>query len=347
MSNNNIGVGSLGADGIKQVFVAWTSFQRRQVSMAPHCGFELLFLPVERRVGKVRKALAYIGNGFKTLSVLIREKPSVVWIQLPQVPLMWIALLYRVFFRRDVAIVADCHNSMFRPPWSKVPFGLSLLSRCNVVVVHNEDVLETAVGLGVERCVLTVVEDPPASFPGAGQFSGLTEVPHPWFVFPASFAQDEPIYELIEAARLTPEVSVLITGNTRNCREPALIKSAPQNVHFLGFLSREDFEALIVSCEGVIAFTRFDGIQLSVCGEAVGAEKPMLISDTRTLRRQYPKGTVFVDSSDHVDISNGLRDVLKRREQLCSEMTLFHSHLVDRWKIIRGEPLMERINLSM
>jgi hypothetical protein len=328
-----------------QLYFAWTGFQRRPVSMAPHFGFDTIFMPVERRVSKIRKIMTYLKYGWRTLTTLARTRPAVVWVQLPQVPLMWVALLYRSFFRRDAVVIADCHNAMFRPPWSKVPLGLSMLARCNIVLVHNTDVLEAAVQLGVKRARMMVVEDPPASFPLVGPFLGAGDMPHPWLVFPASFAQDEPVAELIEAARMTPNVSVLITGNVRNCREPDLIDSAPANVRFLGFLSRDDFEALIVGCDAVIAFTRFDGIQLSVCGEAVGAGKPMLISDTATLRRLFPDGTVFVNSSDPVAIASGVSRLLSNHDELSEEVNRFGQNMSARWMLTRGRPLLQRIGL--
>lgn len=329
----------------QQIYFAWTGFQRRQVSMAEYCGFETIFLPVERRAGKFKKILTYLGHGWRTLTTLIRSRPSVVWVQLPQVPLMWVAIIYRDLFQHDAVVIADCHNAMFRPPWSRVPFGISMLSHCDIVLTHNADVMETAVQLGVDRARLMVVEDPPARFSWTGHFCKAADMPRPWFVFPASFAKDEPIAELLDAAGMTPEISVLITGNIRNCRDPELIDIAPANVRFLGFLSREDFEALVLDCDAVIAFTRFDGIQLSVCGEAVGAGKPMLISDTQTLRKMFPIGTVFVDSSDPIAISAGFRRVLVASDELVKEIQDFSQALTSRWIATRGNPILQKIGL--
>ncbi|GIZ52518.1 glycosyltransferase family 4 protein [Noviherbaspirillum aridicola] len=329
-----------------QLYFAWIGFQRRQISMAPHCGFETVFLPVERRAGRIAKLRNYLRNSLAMMSMMLRQRPQAVWVQLPQVPLLWWALLYRALVRRDAVVVADCHNAMFRPPWSRVPLGLSLLSRCDVVLAHNADVAQSALDLGVDPERLMVVEDPPASFLGTGSFDPGAGVPRPWFVFPASFAKDEPIAELLEAARMQPGVTVLITGNVANCKDQELIRRAPANVRFVGFLSRQDFDALMIGCDAVIAFTRFDGIQLSVCGEAVGAGKPMLISNTATLRRLFPKGTVFVDTDRAEDIAAGFTQVLERREELAAEIDKFGTEMRDHWLQTRGRPLLRRLNLG-
>jgi glycosyltransferase involved in cell wall biosynthesis len=330
---------------MKQIHVAWTTFQRRQVSMAPHCGFDLLFLPVERRSGLPAKALQYLKNAWRTLRSLRDLKADAVWVQLPQVPLMWVALFYRAVFNRRATVVADCHNKMFRPPWSRFPLGVSLLTRCDLILVHNDDVLEQAVALGIPRSRLSVVEDPPASFDKQQGCELFQEIPRPWLVFPASFAEDEPIKELLEGAAAVPELSFLITGNSRNFKEQALIDGAPDNVHFVGFLSREDFDTLITGCDAVVALTRYDGIQLSVCGEAVGAGKPMLVSDTSTLKRLFPAGSVFV-ADDPSAIASGAKELMARLPELSRAVLIQQQEITRRWFETRGSRLMTQVAAS-
>jgi hypothetical protein len=326
-----------------QLFFAWTGFQRRQVSMATLCGFETVFLPVKRRQSIVTKAWTYAKHSWTMFRLLQESRPRVVWIQLPQVPLLWVALLYKWQSNNRVVVISDCHNAMFRKPWSKFPFGLSLLSKSNVVLVHNADVEKKAIDLGIDQERLLVVEDPPASFPIGINIRLTIDLPRPWFVFPASFASDEPIMELLTAANAIPDVSILITGNLKNAKEPTLISQAPPNVRFLGFLERTQFESLIQTCDAVIAFTRLDDVQLSVCGEAVGAERPMLVSGTTTLRRQFPRGTVFVDSSEPSDIAAGMRHLHENQQQLTEEMRAFHRQFRDDWLRLKGKELAERI----
>jgi len=330
-----------------QVFIAWETFQRRQISMAPYLGFEPFFLPLERRAGKLRKLFIYLGHAWRTLEILISARPDVVWVQLPQVPLLWVALLYRRLVNCRSWVVADCHNKMFRPPWSKFPFGIRLLPHCNLVLVHNDDVFDVALSMGIPRRCLEVVEDPPAVI---GSVTGpllLKDIPRPWFVFPASFAEDEPLGELLAAAGAVPDVSFIVTGNVRDCRETGIVRSAPTNVHFAGFLSKDEFDGLISGCDAIVALTRFDGIQLSVCGEAVGAAKPMLISDTKTLRRLFPKGTVFVRSDDPAAIAAGVKQLLARLPELRETAQAQRQEISARWMTQRGMRLMELLSTAL
>lgn len=338
-------VSKASADGGDSVYIAWARFQRRQISMAGLCGFEPVFLPVQRPVSRVRKGFVYLRNAWLTWSLLRQRRPDVIWMQLPQVPLMWVALFYRFFARAKPVLVADCHNAMFRAPWSEVPMGVRLLSKCDIVIAHTDEMMKTANSLGVPSNRLIVIGDPPADIVGASTTMPALAIKRPWVVFPASFSDDEPIEEVIEAARLTPDVSVLITGDYVNLDKLQLHAKAPANARFLGFLSREDFDNLIVHCDAVIAFTRLEGLQMSVCGEAVGCQKPMLISNTRTLRRMFPVGGVFVDSANPDAIAVGLHSLITNHAALSEQAATLNAQMREAWRKSHAPSLLSRIRV--
>jgi hypothetical protein len=328
---------------MKSLYFAWTGFQRRQVSMAPHCGLEVVFIPITRKTSILSRAAAYIANGWMTFKQLRKDCVDVVWIQLPQVPLMWVALIYRALFNRSAIVIADCHNAMFRPPWSRVPFGISLLSKCDLVLVHNDEILITATKLGVSPNKMAVMEDPPATIAPTTIVSAEEASP-PTFLVPASFSPDEPIQELVAAASGCPNASFLITGHLHRLNDSSLVASAPPNVRFVGFLPLGEFDSLLAGCDAVVAFTRNEDVQLSACGEAVGAGKPMLISDTHTLRSLFPLGSVFVDSSDPDSIRAGIHRMVENLPEHTLVARNRGSAFLERWKEQRWAPLHETIH---
>lgn len=302
------------------IYFAWAGFQRRQVSMAIYCGFEIIFLPTRRPANWLRKGFSYLHNAWLTLAILRKRQPITIWMQLPQVPLMWIALFYRLFTRRKVTLIADCHNAMFRPPWSHVPLGVGLLSQCDIVLTHTNEMKNQAASLGVNADRLMVVGDPPALIaPGSNHVKTLN-CARPWIVFPASYAEDEPIIEILDAARLIPSVSILFTGDSSRLLRRGVKINIPENVSFLGYVPRTEFESLLVESDAIIAFTKLEGLQLSVCGEALGAGKPLLMSDTQTLRRLFPIGAVFVNSSEPKSIADGLKRLLAQKGDLARQI---------------------------
>ena len=244
-----------------------------------------------------------------------------VWLQIPQVPLLWAALVYRRLFDSEVRLVADCHNGMFLPRWARVPFGLSMLGHCDLVVVHNDAVLETAkeVGLPVGRTF--VLEDVPPIAPVVPCTvpSVVAGCPRPWILCPGSFSSDEPIEELLDAARLLGAGTIFMTGRASNASANGHdISSVPANVVMTGYLDLDDFNALLRHCDVVLALTKVEGIQLSVCNEALGFGKAMVASDTKLLRAMFGEAAVMVRSADPAAIASGIAEAYRQMEKYSS-----------------------------
>ena len=108
--------------------------------MAPHLG-QNVFMPVPRRTSVPQTGHYIPQNGLGMLVRLDPITPEEVWLQLPQVPLLWIGLIYRAAAGRPVKLIADCHNAMFGP--SGVPLGIGLLEDVTRSWFTNVDVLET------------------------------------------------------------------------------------------------------------------------------------------------------------------------------------------------------------
>jgi hypothetical protein len=298
----------------KQVFISWAAFQRRNVSIAPYFGIECFFLGD----GSTASLLwVYFKKFIRTLAILFAQRPDVVWVQVPPLPALTATLLYKLLAFKKVIIVADCHNSMLRPPWSTLPTALWHLNWCNLVLVHNIEQNPVIRNMGVlVQCL--VLEDAPATLDVSLNAGPKNERPR--CVFPASFAEDEPISELLAAAKKMPSVDFYITGNMRRAIGKHDLSNISDNVHLTGFLSLKDFDSLFSSSDVVIGLTRFDGIQLSVCNEAVGAGKPMVLSDTTILRSLFSRGAIFVDSNSSDDIARGCKAALDNKELLAKDV---------------------------
>lgn len=296
----------------RAIYLAWAAFQRRQVSMADLVGFDCVFLPMAYKgASHLRRAWFYLSLAWRTLQLLRQRRPPVLWLQLPQLPLLWVALFYRFFFDRQVELVADCHNAVFRPPWSALPMGVAMLSRCTAVLVHNRDVHVQALQMGVPADRLRVLEDvPPLRANGAlpPVPAAFKDRPHPWVLYAGSLSSDEPVAEVLQAAHLLSAGVMAITGRLSNAaRNGHNIERTPANVVFTDYVPVADFDALLMHCDVVLALTRLDGIQLSVCNEALGFGRPMVVSDTPLLRELFGSAGVMVDSSNPASIARGMR----------------------------------------
>ena len=326
----------------QQMFVAWVRFQRRQVSMRSYFGFELVFLPIPE-ISRLAKPVFYFLRTLQTLALLAYTRPDVVWVQLPQPPLLAAALMYRRLFRRTARIVADCHNPLFAPPWSRWPRLRARLNASDVVLAHNHEVVARAQKLGVLPSRIRVLVDAPADLGTAGPTTVASNPPY--FLFMTTFSPEEPIAELFAAARLAPELRFVLTGDLRRGRGRHPIDESPANLHLAGYLPLEELEPLIHGATAVLGLTRNPDEQLSSAAEALGAGRPLVLSDTPTLRSLHRKGAVFIDVNDPKSIVAGCRRALENNEQLSAAAVALRGEWIDRWRA-QAEGLRRELVLS-
>jgi len=326
------------------IYVAWIDFQRRQDSICKLLDIECKYFPVARSAGLLRKLIGYVKNIFLTVSFVGMRKPSVVWVQVPQTPALGAVLMAKWLFRLHLVVVADCHNAMFRKPWSTFPFSKFLLNASDFILVHNDDVRDAAKDFIVHPNKILVVPDAPAVFDANGLESftanqglafhdGKREFSA---IFPASWAADEPINELIEAIQRIEDVTLLITGRPKMALAKSL--SNDDKVKLTGYLSVNDFDTLLLGADFIFALTRHNDVQLSVCGEALGAGKPLICSDTPTLRRLYTDVAVFA-TNDAEGLSLAIVEMKERYSSLSRIAKENGERLAEKWMTQYGRKL--------
>ncbi|NIV10321.1 MAG: glycosyltransferase [Aliifodinibius sp.] len=150
--------------------------------------------------------------------------------------------------------------------------------------------------------------------------------------FVSTFAKDEPLDAVLEAARSLPDVNFYITGNKQ--KKPAsFFEDAPPNVTFTGFLDPDqEYPGLLRAVDAVMVLTtRNHTLQLGGC-EAASVGKPLITSDWPYLKEVFPKGTVYVsDSAD--SIVEGIRQVEKNYTQLAVDIVQLREEGQQEWTL--------------
>jgi glycosyltransferase involved in cell wall biosynthesis len=278
----------------RQMYIAWVRFQRRPGTMRDYFGYQLYFLPSLANNIVVKVLLSYPIQTIRTLYLVMTRKPDVLWIQAPPNFLAHIVWFARLLRGGNMTIVADMHNSALSPLWLTIPFTRQVLKRFDVVLVHNAAVVKAAIALGISPERLRVLEDQMPSFedapkpPQAGSRRCI--------VMPCSFYKDEPVSNVIEAARSLPDIDFFITGNRDRAEKQGYLENVPSNVTFTGYLQNAEYDQMILTCTGMLCLTTEEDVQLSSASEALGVGKPMIISDTPVLRSLFCSG-LFIDNS--------------------------------------------------
>ena len=191
------------AEQDRQLFVIWKSFQRRPETLASYFGIKVEYV-TSGFSSKILKGLDYLVKAVKTIRLLHRNRPEVVWVQVPPTFIPHLVLAWRRVMAPSMVVILDCHNAVIRPPWSRIPFLCWALRSADLSLAHNADVIGPLQDLGAPNDRVMVLEDRSAGLSEgpAGKAERVDGGP-PLVLVPCSFAKDEPIGTT--AGRGTPD----------------------------------------------------------------------------------------------------------------------------------------------
>lgn len=285
---------------------------------------------------------------FKTIKFLIRNKNSLFFCQNPSIVLCTIVCALKYFFKYRV--VVDRHSNFkfhtiksINPKWIMFHLlsGFTIKS-ADITIVTNEylrEYIDNKGGCGF------VLQDKLPSLDSSKKQVDLNGVIN--FVFISTFSDDEPIFEIVEAARMVgPKFHVYITGSYKKFKEiDSLISCLPGNVTLTGFISEEDYQSLLSSAEIIIVITEQEYTLTCGAYEAVALGKPMILGNTRTIKEYFHKGAVYTDpkASEITDsMFFSVEHIQKNREQVEDLKNILRKDWEARFK-----NLLQEVNLFL
>lgn len=308
------------------LFIVWRVFQRRSESLAAAFNLTVKYYSFGwEEKSRWHKAYSYIAKTALTLRDLFRSRPRVLFVQLPPTPVLYIAAIYCRL--TGCKLVADCHNAMIYSRWLSWPFARYLLTTANTLLVHNKDVEEYAKKLGLDAVTL---HDPLPSFSSSsdqGVESRFQFMEGDYVIVPWSFAPDEPVAELIDAAASMPEVNFVMTWFAE--RLPVARTSLPENLVLTGYLDDSDFTAVFAQATAALVLTTREGTQPSGATEAIALGVPLILSDLGTTRRLYDDMPIYVANTAD-GIRSGIQQALTERNALKEKVWAFRGTLIQR-----------------
>ncbi|WIB16064.1 glycosyltransferase [Curtobacterium sp. MCPF17_050] len=256
-----------------------------------------------------------------TWAILLRERPKLIVVMQPP-PLSLIAISPYVLMRRPV-VVGDLHSGVFFDPkwsWAK-RWVLRFLKKHGGAIVPNLDLADFCEAAGVSvrvshgniAEVVPVVNDTATSVVPEGPFA----------LVPFTYARDEPIAALLDAARLVPTVTWVLTG-----RAPDSVKAAaPSNVVFTGFVNSDEYGALCSKASVMLALTTMESTMQSAGYEALNSGTPLITSPTRVLRDYFEEGALYTQLNAEA-IARSVATAVANRSALREKMMRRRQHLV-------------------
>lgn len=294
----------MAAQTVSIAVVAWKKLSTRSELLSKALNADLWFF---------KDKIPYIRASVKTLFKALQAKPDVILIQLPQGPLLLEAYLLKKML--GCKIIADIHtgfimNTSWKGLLLNTPF-VKLLPTADIIVAHNETQL-ALIPTKIKNKTI-VVFDPWHLI--VKQNTKNWSPQEKYIVFPASFASDEPLEEIISSInQYDLDVKIYVTGNWK--RKPEIKRYSSRRIIFTGYLSNEEFSNLLTKATAIVTGTKREYTALMSGWEAVAYTKPLAVTATSTLRKLFEGYAVFYDWKKPESIVQAIKKVLETKPNL-------------------------------
>ncbi len=294
--------------------IAWVREDSRSRSIARALGGESRTFYDLGLQAKSLVPLRYLLSAVRTVAYLVRRRPRAVMVQAPPVPAVAIAWAWSRL--SGVPLLIDSHPASFGTEPARVDRVMRPLLAWLV---------PRAVG-----CIVTTPRLGEQISRWGGRPLVVHEAPMPWehaigprgcsaerrVLFVCTFAPDEPVMEVLNAARRVPDVTFAITGDLRRLPDKAR-QAAPDNVQWVGYLAGDDYVAALARADVIMSLTMRPESVARSAHEGVDALRPMVISGGPHMRDLFPYA-VFVENEPE-SIAAGVADALGRCEELSAQ----------------------------
>ncbi len=222
--------------------------------------------------------LRYVAQAVATVGTVLRRHPRVVLFTNPPFIAGAVCLIAARILRAQCW--ADCHSGAYNDPrWTRFERANAIVvGRCSGAIFHNA-MLATQHNGECRRSVVVSVyamADRTISDPQPRS----SEQRRPLVVAVCSYAFDEPIDTILEAARLVPDIDVVMTGRAPS----SLTSQASQNVKFTGWLDAQAYHEAIGRASALVCLTTREATMQNGLIEALEHRRPAVTSSTSALR---------------------------------------------------------------
>ncbi|MFN8524207.1 MAG: hypothetical protein U0821_13995 [Chloroflexota bacterium] len=313
--------------------ITWAPYSGRSEGLAQSLGINNHFVHFLSFQRPWLAPLKYPLQAIVTLAILLRERPALVLCQNPPFVAPLVAWLYCALSGARLAI--DSHSQAYivrRWRWS-LPIQRWLSRRAAATIVTNEHL---ASGIRAWDAPVLIAPDPPVRMPELGpRLAPAT----PTVVVINTYAEDEPVAEVIAAARTLPHVHFALTGNPKYA-QPEWLANLPPNVELTGFLPMDDYYRRIRDASVLMALTTLDHTVQRGGWEALDLGQPLIVSDWPILREYFRGGTLHT-ANDSDSIARAVSDALAHESTLRQDMLVFRDERRREWQ--RAQASIERL----
>lgn len=313
------------------IAIVWAPYEARTAMFAKRLDATLFNIHYLKYKRPLVAPFKYVAQWLKTWLLLAQQRPRFVYITNPPIIAVLCVAMYCVVTR--TRYIMDTHPpALYSRKWGWTLPLQRFLSRFAFMNVVDQERFKQLYESWGSRA--TVLENPPKTAP-----DGLTKtVDSNYFDITVinTFAADEPLDIILEAAKcFPPSTRFFITGDVSLAKN-GVVKSAPSNVSFTGYLWREDFWNQLNSSRAIMVLTTYPYSLLGGGHDGMILRKPLILSNQPALTEYFTKGAVFVENTTD-GIVEGVRAVQEKETQLSQELAELSEEREQRWNVCFNE----------
>jgi len=277
----------------KLLFIVWSPFSGRSEELARKLNSRIFLIHYFKFKVPIYSFPKYILQFFSTLKILVKERPKIIFVETPPIFAVLTVYLYAHVFASKYFI--DAHSGLFvswKWKWLN-PLQKILSRKALVTIVTNKNMAKTVEGWGAKAYVIPVTLP---TFDNVNKIDSLLAKKKKSIVVINTFADDEPIEDVIKASFQIKNIEIYITGDISKAPK-SLINNKSNNVIFTGFLPKDKYLETIEKAWAVMVLTTRQNTMQMGAYEAVTLEKPIIISNSELLINTFNKGCVYVENN--------------------------------------------------
>jgi hypothetical protein len=307
------------------IAIVWAPHEARTAMFANRLGATLHNIHYLKYKRPLVAPFKYVAQWLKTWLVLFQNRPHFVYITNPPIIAVLCIAMYCAVSR--TRYIMDTHPpALYSRKWGWTLPLQRFLSRFAFMNVVDQDRFKALFESWGGRAI--VLENPPKTAPEA--LSGSPDQNYFDITVINTFAVDEPLDIILEAAKCFPPTTrFFITGDI-SLAKSEVVKSAPSNVIFTGYLWREDFWNRLNVSRAIMVLTTYPYSLLGGGHDGMILRKPLILSDQPALTEYFTKGAVFVANTTE-GIVSGVRAVQEKEAQLSLELAELSEEREQQW----------------
>ncbi|MEO1117683.1 MAG: glycosyltransferase [Pseudomonadota bacterium] len=292
------------------------------------------------------RLLKYWPLMWATWKLLRARRPRLLFVQNPSIVLaLWAGLVGRL---QGSTVVVDRHSNFAQHP-SKKYHPVYMLFRAlsdislrlaHITIVTNPQLADIVTKKGGTPAVM------PDRLPDLGATRAhQIDSERPFtVVFICTFADDEPVEEVFDAARrLGDDFRIKVTGNAQRflaARERSA--TIPDNIELLGFVDEADYPNLLIDADAIMPLTTLDYCLNCGAYEAISVGTPLIMSDTLAIRDYFSTGVEYT-ALNPIAIAEAVRRMAGNSDKRRAEIRSLRKQFEAQWQDIE-QRLVDQID---